>query len=284
MRRQDHVILCALAACGGGGGFVDAPGPEAALHPGELSVAWTLADSNGATTCEAAGAAKVLVGITDNGSRDTAMFDCTLGSAITGALCVASYDVDFTLLDASGATVATAPAQHGVMVRSSETTKVATVAFVVGATAAVIAAAEPQVAALVARIAHVKTQLRGNLPGWETQLRLADAANDLVGLPPFTQSEPPGPAWRPSPATLLGFAAYARTHAIDPRALADRYEHDIAAATADLDAIDAWLARSRSERRGDGFVRRDRPEVTRALRPGARAGAPAVEGAAADRR
>ena len=68
----------------------------------------------------------------------------------------------------------------------------------------VVAEQRPRVAALARRLAHVKERLRGNLPGWESELRVAELANDELGLPPFTQEVPPGPEWRPSPASLLG--------------------------------------------------------------------------------
>jgi hypothetical protein len=65
----------------------------------------------------------------------------------------------------------------------------------------------------VLRVARLKRELRGNRPGWENALRIAELANDELGLPPFTQVVPPGPAWRPSPASLLGIAPYVETRA-----------------------------------------------------------------------
>lgn len=66
----------------------------------------------------------------------------------------------------------------------------------------------PALDALVARVTVVKRRLQGNAPGWEMMLRNAEAANDELGLPPFTQSQPPGPEWRASPASLLGMGPY----------------------------------------------------------------------------
>lgn len=69
---------------------------------------------------------------------------------------------------------------------------------------------QPALDALVARVAVAKRRLRGNLPNWQTMLRTAELANDELGLPPFEQEQPAGPAWRASPATLLGIAASVR--------------------------------------------------------------------------
>ncbi len=124
-----------------------------------------------------------------------------------------------------------------------------------GAAIAIAVESRPRLDALVARIVALKRELRGDRPGWQDMLRLADAANDLIGLPPFTQSEAPGPAWRPSPATLLGIEPYVRGLApelaiggrldelrflvVDERR---RYDESIAAASTDLDLVERWLA------------------------------------------
>jgi hypothetical protein len=74
---------------------------------------------------------------------------------------------------------------------------------------------QPALDALVGRIARLKQDLRGNLPGWESALRTAELANDELGLPPFTQTEPPGAGWQPSPASLLGIRPYVEVRAAD---------------------------------------------------------------------
>ena len=102
---------------------------------------------------------------------------------------------------------------------------------------AIAVAHQPQLQALVARVQALKGKLHG--PDWETRLRMAQLANDELGLPPFEQMTPPGPSWHPSPATLLGIADYVRArarelHGDDLRRLADdeqrRYDlgiHDV---------------------------------------------------------
>ena len=118
-----------------------------------------------------------------------------------------------------------------------------------------VAQERPHVAALVLRLAHVKQELRGNLPGWESELRIAELANDELGLPPFTQEVPPGPSWQPSPASLLGIEPYVtrRGRELHDRAalqfLVDDTRARYAAGTAEVDVrlgeLEAWLAKTR---------------------------------------
>ncbi|MFT3699219.1 MAG: hypothetical protein QM831_39090 [Kofleriaceae bacterium] len=109
---------------------------------------------------------------------------------------------------------------------------------------------------LVVRIGALKPALVGNRPGWEMALRTAELANDELGLPPFTQTVPPGPAWRPSPASLLGIAAAVQTRADELAAARDwrglilliadeqrRYASGIASVRRHLGEVDRWLAR-----------------------------------------
>jgi hypothetical protein len=116
---------------------------------------------------------------------------------------------------------------------------------------------KPALDALVARIAALKPRLRGNLPGWESELRVAELANDELGLPPFTQVVPPGPEWKPSPASLLGIAPYvaARANELASANRRDelrflvhdeqaRYEHGLVEVSARLDQVESWLAAS----------------------------------------
>jgi hypothetical protein len=117
---------------------------------------------------------------------------------------------------------------------------------------AVIAEQRPRVAALVLRLAHVKERLRGNRTGWESELRIAELANDELGLPPFTQDAPPGPGWRPSPTSLLGIEPYvtARSRELtDRRALQFlcddtrvRYAAGLTEVGARIAQLEAWLA------------------------------------------
>lgn len=115
----------------------------------------------------------------------------------------------------------------------------------------VVAEQRPRVAALVLRLAHVKDRLRGNLPGWENELRVAELANDELGLPPFTQDVPPGPTWRPSPASLLGIEPYVvqRAHELTDRGqlqflyddTRSRYATGVTEVSARVAEVEAWL-------------------------------------------
>jgi hypothetical protein len=263
--------LAACGSCGSGGGFPDSGAPPP-VDPGTFAISWVLTDTSGQPiSCTDAGATTVHVGITQasNGEQFSTSFECGLGAAVSGELFVASYDLDFTLLDAT-ATITTAPGQTAT-IQSDRAVSIGPITFVVPSLAALRAdiaeatrTGAAKVDALVKRIAVAKRELRGQLPGWEQMLRIADLANDQLGLPPFVQIVPPGPAWRPSPASLLGIAAVvqARTEELagaDRRSdlaalLADerrRYHDGIAEVTERLDEIDRWSAAAARRRPAD---------------------------------
>ena len=113
--------------------------------------------------------------------------------------------------------------------------------------------------ALVNRITTLKHELRGNLPGWQDMLRLADLANDELGLPPFAQTVAPTADWKPSPGSLLGMGPYVRAHAAELAShgkrdeleflIADerrRYAQGIAETDARLAEVERRLATVRS--------------------------------------
>jgi len=112
-----------------------------------------------------------------------------------------------------------------------------------------------EIAALIERLGVLKRGLRGNRAGWEAMLRNAEAANDDLGMPPFTQTVPPGPGWTPSPATLMGIAPSAETRADELAAKHDvaglqflvddvrkRYPATIAKVDHELQVVEHWLA------------------------------------------
>ena len=119
---------------------------------------------------------------------------------------------------------------------------------------------QPRLDALVVRIRVLKRDLRGNMAGWETMLRTAELANDELGLPPFTQSVPAGPSWKPSPATLLGIGSYVHGQADElanhgkrrelERLVVDerrRYEEGIGEVDRNLSQVESWLALARDK-------------------------------------
>ena len=255
--------LAVVAACGGGGGFPDAAGSLPPVAPGTVAIDWTLSDgSNASISCDQAGATTVHVGIVDpaSGAQFSASFPCDLGGGVTGALASTTYDLRFELLGSAGE-LATAAAQPGIVVRPDKTTSIGALSFVVETAAlrdealALVRVHAPRIDALAARIAALKHDLRGNLPGWEGLFRVAQLANDELGLSPFEQARPPGPGWTPSPTSLIGMSAYVPARAAElARAgrvaelrglvtdVRGRFEHGIADVDAKLGFVDARLA------------------------------------------
>ena len=126
------LLLLVAIGCGSGGGFPDAPLHEPPAHPGEFAVTWSITDQHGAAlSCQSANAIKVLVGIADSsGARNSVSFDCGLGSAVSGALFVGTYDLDFTLTGPAGQ-LAIAPRQQSVVIQSNRTLAIPALTFVV---------------------------------------------------------------------------------------------------------------------------------------------------------
>ena len=144
------------------------------------------------------------------------------------------------------------------------------------AEAAVVGAVnQPALDALVERVRFIKREMRGNAPGWETQFRIAQLANDQLGLPPFEQTVPPGPGWKAVPTSLLGMRAYVNARAgqlaeaRDRAALAflvsderTRYGRGLGEVRDHLAGIEAWLRTSSSSRRSDS----SRPDISGSIR------------------
>jgi hypothetical protein len=131
-----HLLLGTFIACGSGGGFPDAPAKQPPQDPGTLALSWTLVDETGsATTCGSAGAANVVVAITQEVTEEQfgQTFPCSLGIAVTGSLPTASYDLTFGLYDGSNTLIAMGSGsnQTGVMVIPDQTAHLGNVVFVV---------------------------------------------------------------------------------------------------------------------------------------------------------
>jgi hypothetical protein len=128
-------LICASAvACGGGGGFPDAPVKTPPPDPGTIAVTWSIEDSAGsAEPCAKANAAKVVMTIVQDGTGEQfgQTFMCSLGAAVTGSLPTASYHVGFSLYDGSNALLATGSGQMGVAVTPDHTTDVGQIVFAV---------------------------------------------------------------------------------------------------------------------------------------------------------
>ena len=133
------LCTCALflAACGGGGGFPDAKVIDSPPAGGRFSLAWTVSDAHGATaTCDQIGGASVSISYHDpkvSGGGAEA-FTCQTLTGTSGLIPVGTYDMTVTLVDLTGVTLATLPAQHGIVITSGETTALAAAPFSVDAT------------------------------------------------------------------------------------------------------------------------------------------------------
>lgn len=123
-------ISVSLAACGSGGGFVDA----ALVKPtgsGMFSLTWSVGSPGGQSeTCTQATATVVRLTFVDvaTGSEYAGTFSCDLGLGVSGALFVATYNIDFDLSGLDG-TLAVAPRQNA-LILEGKTTELQPVAFV----------------------------------------------------------------------------------------------------------------------------------------------------------
>jgi len=119
---------------------------------------------------------------------------------------------------------------------------------------AVITSYQPQVDALVARVQAIKGKIVDK-PGWQHAWRIAEAANDTAGLPPFTALAPPGPGRIIPPGFLIGIGPDVRkrtpklVQANDTAQLARilvdirfRYIREIVQVSNELDQVEYWIA------------------------------------------
>lgn len=136
------VILSALvAACGGGGGFPDAPPIDMPPPLGTFSLAWTVKDTGGnPITCDQIGAQAVTV-LTRNRAiqgGSTEVFTCSTLMGGSQGLVPGTYDLDFELGGVGGAVgtgiIATSPRQMGIVIKSGENVTLTPLAFSVNAT------------------------------------------------------------------------------------------------------------------------------------------------------
>ncbi|HWU90790.1 MAG TPA: hypothetical protein VN253_26170, partial [Kofleriaceae bacterium] len=121
------------AGCGDDGGGLDAM-PDAPA-PGTISLSWSVTDANGQPiTCEQVGAVAVSLEIREAGTAvgAPAAFTCATGSGTTQELPPGTYQVDLTLVDATGKLTAL-PRQAGIVVESGRDTPIGPVTFAVDA-------------------------------------------------------------------------------------------------------------------------------------------------------
>ena len=100
-----------VVACGGGGGFPDAPVVMPPQDPGTVALSWTLVGAGSAApeTCTMANGMSVVVAIAQEGTSAQfgQTFPCSLGVAVSGSLPTATYDLMFALYDPNNALLAT---------------------------------------------------------------------------------------------------------------------------------------------------------------------------------
>jgi hypothetical protein len=129
--------LClVLAACGGGGGFPDAPSVDDTGPPtGTFSVAWSVVDQNSQPlSCDRI-AGQTMTVLTHNlavAGGATQPFSCSTGMGTSEALVTGTYEMNFELAGTFGL-LARGPEQVPVEIRANEKTELAPVTFQVEA-------------------------------------------------------------------------------------------------------------------------------------------------------
>ncbi len=130
-----------VAACGGGGGFPDAPPIDMPPPLGTFNLAWTVKDTAGnPITCDQIGAQAVTV-LTRNRAiqgGSTEVFTCATLMGGSQGLIPGTYDMDFELGGVGGAVgtgiIATSPKQMGIVIQSGANVTLMPLAFSVNAT------------------------------------------------------------------------------------------------------------------------------------------------------
>lgn len=130
-------VLGLLAACGGGGGFPDAPQKIDAEAPNAtFSLTWSVTDMASApVACDAIGAISVTV-IAHNLAflgGTTEVFTCGTGMGMSEKLPPGTWDFDFQLGGPSGV-IATVPGQHDVTLTNGQNTELMPLTFAVDPT------------------------------------------------------------------------------------------------------------------------------------------------------
>lgn len=128
--------LLSVAACGGGGGFPDAPeGPDAFVG-GTLSLDWSLVKMADGTPidCDQVGGVTVTLLLRNRAFQGgfTEVFSCNTKMGTTALVPVGTYDIGFELTGVTGL-ISTAPQQMGLVVSQGANTPLEPVSFIVNA-------------------------------------------------------------------------------------------------------------------------------------------------------
>jgi hypothetical protein len=132
-------VWLTLAACGGGGGFPDAPSPDQPGPTGTFSVTWSVVDQNNQPiACERISAQTMTV-LTHNIAVEggsTEPLGCSTGMGMSQGLAPGEYEMDFELAGPDGV-LATGTRQTGVQIVANTNVELAPVTFQVEAVGSV---------------------------------------------------------------------------------------------------------------------------------------------------
>jgi hypothetical protein len=124
-----------LAACGGGGGFPDAPPPDQAGPTGTFSVSWTVNDQNNQPlSCDRI-AAQTMTVLAHNLAFEggaTQIFTCATGMGTSQGMAPGNYEMDFELGGTFGA-LARGAKQSPIMIKANSNVELMPVTFAVEA-------------------------------------------------------------------------------------------------------------------------------------------------------
>jgi hypothetical protein len=130
------VTLATVGACGGGGGFPDAPPEPDATPGGTFSLDWSLVKMADGTpvSCDAVGGVTVTLLLRNRAMQGgfTEVFSCNTKTGTTPQVPVGTYDVNFELTGVTGV-ITTAPEQSGLVVAQNQNTPLTPVTFTVNA-------------------------------------------------------------------------------------------------------------------------------------------------------
>ncbi|MFN0248758.1 MAG: hypothetical protein ACKV2T_17850 [Kofleriaceae bacterium] len=138
MIRRLFVPSFLLSACGDGGGFPDAPGPDSPPPTGTFSLAWTVTDEGGApVTCDQIGAQTVTAVLRNPAVQggSTEVFSCNTGMGTSPGIAPGNYQIDFELNGSTSTSpvIKTAPRQD-IEIKSNQNTALMPLTFAVNAT------------------------------------------------------------------------------------------------------------------------------------------------------
>jgi hypothetical protein len=124
-------------ACGDGGGFPDAPGPDSPPPTGTFSLAWTVTDEGGGpVTCDQIGAQTVTAVLRNPAVQggSTEVFSCSTGSGTSPGILPGNYQIDFELNGSSSTPVIKTAPRQDIEIKSNENTPLMPISFAVNAT------------------------------------------------------------------------------------------------------------------------------------------------------